>query len=51
MIIIPSLGEDQPDLQAVEPADLQRHHLLPLLHVALRTARSAGMKGFGLIWI
>ena len=47
MIIIPSLGEDQPDLQAVEPADLQRHHLLPLLHVTLRAAWSAGMADLG----
>jgi hypothetical protein len=29
-------GAAEPDLQEVQPADLQRHSLLPLLHVALR---------------
>ena len=36
--VLDAEGEDQPDLQAVEPPDLQRHHLLPLLHESLRIA-------------
>lgn len=29
--------QDQSDLQAVQPADLQRHAVLPVLYVPLRT--------------
>ena len=38
-------GQDEPDIEEVPPPDLQRHHLLPLLHVTLRPAGGSVLRG------
>ena len=43
--VLDAQGPDQPDLQALEPPDLQRDHLLPLLHELVRIAGGAVLRG------